>query len=189
MSEASRDGNFVPTALGVSSVDGVTPKPFNVDPVTGRLLTDVSGGGSGTVTSVSVTTVNGVSGTVATATTTPAISLTLGAITPSSVTVSGLTASEIVITNGSKALTSAAVATYPSLTELTYVKGVTSAIQTQINAKGAGTVTSVGFTGGIISVATATTTPAFTVAGTSGGVPYFSSATAWASSNALLTVC
>src|ERR1700674_177692 len=41
-------------------------------------------GGSGTVTSVSVTTANGVSGTVATPTTTPAISLTLGAITPSS---------------------------------------------------------------------------------------------------------
>lgn len=41
--------------------------------------------GSGTVTSVSVTTANGVSGSVATATTTPAISLTLGAITPTSV--------------------------------------------------------------------------------------------------------
>jgi hypothetical protein len=49
----------------------------------------------------------------------------------------------------------------------------------------AGTVTSVGWTGGVVSVATPTTTPAFTVAGTSGGVPYFSSATAWASSNAL----
>lgn len=47
------------------------------------------GGGSGTVTSVSVTTVNGVSGSVATATTTPAISLTLGAITPSSVASTG----------------------------------------------------------------------------------------------------
>lgn len=45
--------------------------------------------GSGTVTSVSVTTANGVSGTVATATTTPAISLTLGAITPTSVAASG----------------------------------------------------------------------------------------------------
>jgi len=43
----------------------------------------------GTVTSVSVTTVNGVSGSVANATTTPAISLTLGAITPTSVAVSG----------------------------------------------------------------------------------------------------
>jgi len=47
---------------------------------------------------------------------------------------------------------------------------------------GGGTVTSVGFTGGIISVATATTTPALTVAGTSGGVVYFSSTSTWASS-------
>ena len=45
--------------------------------------------GSGTVTSVSVTTANGVSGTVADPTTTPAISLTLGAITPTSVAASG----------------------------------------------------------------------------------------------------
>jgi hypothetical protein len=49
----------------------------------------------------------------------------------------------------------------------------------------AGTVTSVSFTGGIITVATATTTPAFTVAGTSGGIPYFASGTTWASSAAL----
>lgn len=47
------------------------------------------GGGSGTVTSVSVTTANGVSGSVATPTTTPAISLTLGDIAPSSVAASG----------------------------------------------------------------------------------------------------
>jgi len=48
-----------------------------------------------------------------------------------------------------------------------------------------GTVTSVSWTGGIVSVATPTTTPAFTVAGTSGGIPYFSSGTAWASSGVL----
>ena len=48
-----------------------------------------------------------------------------------------------------------------------------------------GTVTSVSFTGGIVSVATATTTPALTVAGTSGGIVYFSSATTWATSAAL----
>lgn len=41
--------------------------------------------GSGTVTSTSVVTANGVSGSVANATTTPAITLTLGAITPTSV--------------------------------------------------------------------------------------------------------
>jgi len=50
---------------------------------------------------------------------------------------------------------------------------------------GTGTVTSVSWTGGIVSVATATTTPAFTIAGTSGGIPYFSSASTWASSGAL----
>ena len=145
-----------------------------------------TGAGSGTVTSVSVTTANGVSGTVATATTTPALTIALGAITPSAVQVSGLTASEILSTDASKNLTSLAVATYPSLAELAYAKGVTSAIQTQINAKGTGTVTSVGFTGGLISVATATSTPALTVAGTSGGIPYFTSTSTWATS-ALLT--
>lgn len=50
----------------------------------------VSGTGSGTVTSVSVTTANGVSGSVATATSTPAITLALGSITPTSVAASGL---------------------------------------------------------------------------------------------------
>lgn len=50
---------------------------------------------------------------------------------------------------------------------------------------GSGTVTTVGFTGGVISVANPTTTPAFTVAGTSGGIPYFSSSSTWASSGVL----
>lgn len=56
---------------------------------------------------------------------------------------------------------------------------------------GVGTVTSVGqsFTGGLISVAgspvTGAGTLALTVAGTSGGIPYFSSTSAWASSGAL----
>jgi len=54
-----------------------------------------------------------------------------------------------------------------------------------LSSTATGTVTSVSFTGGIISVATATSTPALTVAGTSGGIPYFSSGTAWASSGVL----
>lgn len=41
-------------------------------------------------------------------------------------------------TGAGKTLGSLATATYPSLTELSYVKGVTSAIQTQLNAKGVG---------------------------------------------------
>jgi hypothetical protein len=49
----------------------------------------VFGGGGGTVTTVSLTTSNGVSGTVANPTTTPAISVQLGAITPASVAATG----------------------------------------------------------------------------------------------------
>lgn len=67
------------------------------DGTTGKLIKDggmsiadiLALSGTGTVTSVSVVTANGVSGSVATATTTPAITLTLGAITPSSVAASG----------------------------------------------------------------------------------------------------
>lgn len=59
------------------------------------------------------------------------------------------------------------------------------------NAASSGTVSSVAqsFTGGLISVTgspiTTSGTLALTVAGTSGGIPYFSSGTAWASSAAL----
>ena len=56
---------------------------------------------------------------------------------------SGLTASEIVGTDASGDLASLPVATYPSLTELSYVKGVTGGIQGQINAKGTGNVSKV----------------------------------------------
>ena len=74
------------------------------------------------------------------------------------------TTNELAYFNAPTTISSLTTVTYPSLTELSYVKGVTSAIQTQINAKG--TVTSVsvvsanGFAG---TVATATTTPAITL--------------------------
>ena len=48
---------------------------------------------------------------------------------------SSLTASQILALDGSGNIQSLAVATYPSLTELSYVKGVTSDIQTQIGGK------------------------------------------------------
>ncbi len=75
MSTASRDDNFVTTLLAVSSVDGVTPVTLYANPTTHRLLVDLSGAGSGTVTTVSVVSANGFAGTVATATTTPAITI------------------------------------------------------------------------------------------------------------------
>lgn len=52
-----------------------------------------------------------------------------------SITGSYLTASEILITDASKNIVSAPVATYPSLTELSYIKGLSSAVQTQIGNK------------------------------------------------------
>ncbi len=80
MADASRDQNFVPTLLGVSSADGTSPVKVYADPVTHRLMVDIPGT-TGSVTSVSVVTANGFAGSVANPTTTPAITLstTLGA--------------------------------------------------------------------------------------------------------------
>ena len=115
--------------------------------------------GSGTVTSVAAltlgTTGTDLSSSVATGTTTPVITLN---VPTASATNRGV---------------------------------LSSADWTTFNNKGSGTVTSVAqsFTGGIISVGgspvTTTGTLALTVAGTSGGIPYFSSATTWATSAAL----
>ncbi len=57
--------------------------------ITSVSTSSVTTAGTGTVTNVSVATANGVSGSVATSTTTPAITLSLDAITPSSVNASG----------------------------------------------------------------------------------------------------
>jgi len=48
---------------------------------------------------------------------------------------SSLTASQLLATDASKNVQSLTTATYPSLTEISYVKGVTSAIQTQLASK------------------------------------------------------
>ena len=58
-------------------------------------------------------------------------------ITFADLTLSGLTASELTATDASKKLQSLAVATYPSLTEISYIKGLSSAIQGQIDGKAA----------------------------------------------------
>jgi hypothetical protein len=75
-------------------------------------------------------------------------------------------------------------ATLTAGTNITITNG-NGSISIAASGGGSGTVTSVGWTGGIVSVGTSTTTPAFTIAGTSGGIPYFSSGTTWASSGAL----
>ena len=87
---------------------------------------------------------------------------------------SSLTASQLLALDGSGNIQSLAVATYPSLTELSYVKGVTSAIQTQINGKqatltnpitGTGTNNELAYfntTGSTISSLTTATYPSLT---------------------------
>lgn len=76
MGQAGTDVNHAKTIAGVSSTDGVTIVVPYVDPVTHRLyVNSAGGGGGGTVTSVSVVSANGLNGTVANATTTPAITL------------------------------------------------------------------------------------------------------------------
>lgn len=69
------------------------------------------------------------------------------------------TATTVPYLDASKNLISSAV----TPTELGYVSGVTSSIQTQLNAKGAGTVTNVSSTNGALTVANGTTTPVLTV--------------------------
>lgn len=74
----------------IAGTKGLVPAPVATDNV--KLLRGDGtwvAANAGTVTSASVTTANGISGTVATATTTPAITLTLGAITPTSVAATG----------------------------------------------------------------------------------------------------
>jgi hypothetical protein len=125
-------------------------------------LTAASSGAAptGTVTSFSAGNISSiVTSSVATATTTPALTFALNTQTANTVFAGPTTG----------------VAAAPTF----------RALVTADLPAGTGTVTSVSFTGGLISVATPTTTPAFTVAGTSGGIPYFSSASTWASSAVL----
>jgi len=142
---------------------------------------------TGTVTSVSVVSANGLAGTVATATTTPAITLSTtitGLLKGNGTAISAATSGTdyAPATSGTSILYGNAAGGFSNVTIGT---GVSFAAGTLSATGSGGTVTSVSFTGGIITVGTATTTPAFTVAGTSGGIPYFSSASTWATSAAL----
>ena len=197
--------------------------------------------GVGSVTSVSVVSANGLAGTVATATTTPAVTLSTtvtGVLKGNGTAISAATSgtdyapatsgtsilygsgaggfSNVTIgtgvafaggtlsATGSGGTVTSVTGTAPVVSSggatpaismaaaTTSVNGyLTSTDWTTFNNKGSGSVTSVAqsFTGGLISVSgspiTTSGTLALTVAGTSGGVPYFSSATTWATSAAL----
>jgi len=166
----------------------------------GQVLTSAGAGtptwaaaATGTVTSVSVVSANGLAGTVATATTTPAITL--------STTITGLLKGNGTAISAAASGTDYAPATSGTsilygnaaggFSNVTIGTGVSFVAGTLSATGSGGTVTSVAqsFTGGLISVAgspiTTSGTLALTVAGTSGGIPYFSSASTWATSAAL----
>lgn len=126
-------------------------------------------------------------------------SLTLGSALPiasggtAATTVSGARTSLGASTVGSNffTLTNPSAITFPRINSDNSVSALDAAtFRTAIGA-GVGSVSSVAqsFTGGLINVAgtpiTSSGTLALTVAGTSGGIPYFSSASTWASSGAL----
>jgi hypothetical protein len=244
-----------PTQPGVTSVTGVPPvvssggatpaisMPAATSDDNGYLTsTDWNTfNNKGTVSSVSVVSANGLAGTVATATTTPAVTLSTtvtGVLKGDGTAISAATSgtdyapatsgTSILYGNGSGGFSNVTIGTgvafaggtlsatgsggtvtsvtgtapvvssggaTPAISmaaATTSVNGyLTSTDWNTFNGKGSGSVTSVAqsFTGGLISVAgspiTTSGTLALTVAGTSGGIPYFSSGTTWATSAAL----
>ena len=140
----------------------------------------------GTVTAVSVVSANGLAGT-SSGGATPALTLSTsitgvlkGNGTAISAAVSGTDYAPA--TSGSSILYGNSAGGFSNVTVGT---GLTFVAGTLASTASGGTVTTVSFTGGIITVANPTTTPALTVAGTSGGIPYFSNASTWASSGVL----
>lgn len=171
-----RDQNHVTTAGFENSLVSGDVRPGQIIVATGRIKVDGSGGGSGTVTSVSVVTANGFAGTVATATTTPAITLTT--------TVTG-----ILKGNGTAISAATAGTDYTALAFKTYVVAGQSDI---VADSAADTFTFVAGTG--ITLTTNATTDTLTItASGSGGTPgtpvnsiQYNNASAFAGSATLL---
>lgn len=155
----------------------------------GGTLNSVSGG-SGTVTSVSVVTANGVSGSVANATTTPAITLTFGAIAPTSVNsiaLAGVSSATLTVTGPSSFSGNSSGNNTGDQTTVTGNAGSATILQTgrTIGITGDATWTSPSFNGSanVTAAATVTRVNGVTINGTpsSGQVPIASNGTtaAW----------
>jgi hypothetical protein len=93
---APRDANRVPTLLGVSTADGITPVPVEVNPSTGQLQVN-TGAGGGLPTAV----VYGQKAVTATAAVLPTAALTEGVI------ITGLSTNTISVFIGDASVTTA----------------------------------------------------------------------------------
>ena len=169
-----KDENDNPVMGGTSSSDNVTIINSAFNPSTRRLLTD-SASGSGTVTSVSVVTANGFAGTVATATTTPAITL--------STTITGVlqgngTAISAASTTGSG---SVVLATSPTITGAT----LTTTTVNGVNLTTGGSTSSFLNANGVYSTPAGSGT---VNAGTAGQLAYYATSTTAVSGNANITI-
>lgn len=101
----------------------------------GSTLVSTAGSGAGTVTTVSVVTANGVSASVANPTTTPALTFTLGDITPTSVAATGT------VTGANLSNTNTGDQTFASLSPLTTLGDLL--VFTTVNTRLAGNITTV----------------------------------------------
>lgn len=147
-------GKLVVAVNGVICSQGTGPNEWTeTDPVTGTFTLNTAPSNAGPspdeVSAFYTTTAGGGGGDAAGADTevqfndagalngdpTFLFNKTTNKLTVEAILLSGLTASELVATDASKNLVSLAVATYPSLAEVAHVKGVTSALQTQLDGK------------------------------------------------------
>lgn len=155
MADASRDGNFVPTLLGVSNVDGTTPVKIYADPVTHRLLVALTGSGGGDVVGPASATDNAI--------------VRFDGITGKLIQNSNVTISD------TGAITIAGTITLPIVdgSNGQFLQTNGAGVLSWATVSGSGTVTTVsvvnanGFNG---SVANATTTPAITLSTTVTGI-------------------
>jgi len=133
------DANNKPVAGFVTDDASQEIRMARIDDTTKGLKVMIVGGGGGGTPGGSTTQLQynnaGSFGGISGATTNGTVVTLTSPIVATSMTANYATASTIAIFDGSKNLITATTATYPSLTELSYVKGVTSAIQVQFTSK------------------------------------------------------
>ncbi len=123
-----------------------------------------TGTGSGTVTNVSVVTANGVSGSVANPTTTPALTLSLGAITPASVVATGTVSGSNL--SGNNTGDNAVNSLYSGLSNYTHPTGDGNLHVIATGTTNSGKVLTAGATAGTLSWTTPNTGTLTNVTGT-----------------------